>query len=156
MPRNFLFGENKLMNLLTNQRPVPGRVRWLQWGAALAGVAVLAGCAGLGKPKDPQTIVAERSLAYWQARVDGNVAKAYGFTSPGYRAIKTQEQFRRAYGTPPAVDDLEAGKAQCEADRCEFNIKFKAQLPMAKGAVVPMGMQEVWIREDGQWWLFLE
>lgn len=143
------------MKILTNfsaQRAA----RWMQWGAGLACAAVLAGCAAPGKPKDPETIVAERSLAYWKARVDGDVAKAYGFTTPAYRAVKTQEQFGRAYGTAPAVNKLEPGKVQCEADRCEINVLFTAQLPMLKGTGVPMGVKDVWVLQDGQWWLFLE
>lgn len=56
----------------------------------------------------------------------------------------------------PSVENLEPGQARCEADRCEFNMKFTAQLPMLKGTGVPMGMKEVWVREDGQWWIFLE
>ena len=76
-----------------------GRVR-LPWGVAVMAGLMLAACATTGgvTTESPLEVkraaVTERAKARWQAIIDGDVAKAYGFLSPGSKAVTSLESYQ--------------------------------------------------------------
>lgn len=143
------------MNKLTKNSVAP-RAPWLRWGAAMAGAVVLAGCAAVQNTQTPEVAVTQRSNDFWKARMAGEVAKAYAFTSPGYRAVNDQEKYRLDHGVIPALKGGEIASVTCEQERCEVRKDFTTSTPMMRGARIPISIGEVWIKEDGQWWLFVQ
>lgn len=121
----------------------------------LALVGVLSGCAHL-RHQSSEDAVRQRSDAFWAARMSNDVAKAYQYTSPSYRQINDVERFRRDYAGIPMVNRREIASVHCneEQARCVLKQKFEAALPMMKGTLVPVYADEIWVREDGQWWIF--
>jgi len=116
---------------------------------AVAGVlVVLAGCAGLaGKPEDR---VKERAQARWDALLKGDLQTAYGYYSPGSRAVMDFKSYeasiRKGFWKAATVDSVTCPAAQrCEAVETieyEFN-----------GRRTRSPLTETWIEEDGNWWL---
>ncbi|MFG0607779.1 hypothetical protein [Delftia sp. WSY_14] len=139
----------------STKHAVPSRPHWLTWGLGLACAAVLAGCASMGSTT-PEEAVTQRSNAFWKARMAGDVPKAYAFTSPGYRAVNDQERYRLDHGVIPALKGGEITSVTCEQERCEVRKDFTTSTPMMRGARIPISIGEVWIKEDGQWWLFVQ
>lgn len=143
------------MNKLTKNSPAP-RASWLRWGVAMAGAVALVGCATVQSTQSPEAAVTQRSNDYWKARMAGEVAKAYAFTSPGYRAVNDQEKYRLDYGVIPALKGGEIASVTCEEARCEVRKDFTTSTVMMRGTRIPIAIGEVWIKEDGQWWLFVQ
>ncbi len=104
----------------------------------------------------PEEAVTQRSNAFWKARMAGELAKAYAFTTPGYRAVNDQEKYRLNYGVFPSVKGGDLVSVTCEPLRCEVRKNFTTSAPMMPGVSIPIAMSEVWIKEDGQWWLFVQ
>ena len=71
--------------------------RKLGISAVAAGAMLVAGCASM-EPAKPEEIVAKRSQAFWNARAEGRVDKAYALTSPAYRKVHTLEEFQKLFG----------------------------------------------------------
>lgn len=132
---------------------------------AAAAMAVLtAGCASLASGNTPEKIVEKRSEAYWKARFAGDAAKAYGYVTPGYRALHDERAYALAYGAVPNLRDPEVLSIKCEGaqdesqkevQRCVLRKQFTASIPMTAKGTAPIAMDEIWLKEDGNWWLFL-
>lgn len=131
--------------------------------AAVVAVAGLTGCASLMSGGSPEQIIEKRSAAYWQARFSGDVAKAYSYMTPGYRALNDQRKYALSYGAAPNLRDPQLISVECaEADgqakdsvqRCVLRKEFSTQMPLIGQGAIPIAMSETWIKEDGQWWLF--
>ena len=75
------------MTLNTLQRAAGAVSRRGLPAAALLALAVLGGCAAF-EPKTPEQAVAERATQYWQARIQGDMGKAYSLLTPAYRAVR--------------------------------------------------------------------
>ena len=140
---------------------------------ALAFVAALVGCtatapvgstASTASVQDnasantPQGQIRQRSTEFWQARQRNDVAAAYSYTSPSYRKVHDQEFFRVHYSGIPVVVSREIVDVQCDAalQRCILQNKYMVSPPMMGGGMVPVYGKEVWLQEDGQWWIFRE
>lgn len=133
-------------------------------------MAVLAGCAHLASDSTPEQAVQQRSAGYWKARLSGDIAKAYGYMAPGYRALNDEKKYGLAYGAVPNLSGGEVVSVNCDGgaakpekqaeaqvtQRCVLRKQFTTTLPMSGNVEVPIAMNETWIKEDGQWWLFLE
>lgn len=121
----------------------------------LAISAAVVGCAQMPS-RSNEDVITQRSNAFWDARMKNNVAEAYKFTPPSYRQIKDVESFRVDYAGIPMVDRREVVSVACEEaqDRCVLKQKFEVTPPMLRGTKVPVYADEVWIREDGQWWIY--
>lgn len=143
------------MNMLTKFSEVT-RARWPRWGSALVCATVLAGCANLGGTQKPEEVVLQRSNDYWKARMAGEVAKTYAVTTPSYRALNDQEKFRLKYGAVPILKGGEVISVTCEEARCEVRKSFTTSTPLMTGARIPIAISEIWVKQDGQWWLFVE
>lgn len=140
---------------------------------ALAFVAALVGCtatapvgstASTASVQDnasantPQGQIRQRSTEFWQARQRNDVAAAYSYTSPSYRKVHDQEFFRVHYSGIPVVASREIVDVQCDdaLQRCILQNKYMVSPPMMGGGMVPVYDKEIWLQEDGQWWIFRE
>ena len=140
---------------------------------ALAFVAALVGCtatapvgstASTASVQDnasantPQGRIRQRSTEFWQARQRNDVAAAYSYTSPSYRKVHDQEFFRVHYSGIPVVASREIVDVQCDdaLQRCILQNKYMVSPPMMGGGMVPVYGKEIWLQEDGQWWIFRE
>lgn len=140
---------------------------------ALAFVAALVGCtatapvgstASTASVQDnasantPQGQIRQRSTEFWQARQRNDVAAAYSYTSPSYRKVHDQEFFRVHYAGIPVVVSREIVDVQCDdaLQRCILQNKYMVSPPMMGGGMVPVYGKEIWLQEDGQWWIFRE
>ena len=140
---------------------------------ALALVAALVGCtatapvgstASTASVQDnasantPQGQIRQRSTEFWQARQRNDVAAAYSYTSPSYRKVHDQEFFRVHYAGIPVVASREIVDVQCDdaLQRCILQNKYMVSPPMMGGGMVPVYGKEIWLQEDGQWWIFRE
>ena len=140
---------------------------------ALAFVAALVGCtatapvgstASTASVQDnasantPQGQIRQRSTEFWQARQRNDVAAAYSYTSPSYRKVHDQEFFRVHYAGIPVVASREIVDVQCDdaLQRCILQNKYMVSPPMMGGGMVPVYDKDIWLQEDGQWWIFRE
>ena len=121
------------------------------------GALTLAGCAAFA-PATPEQAVQQRATAYWKARVAGQVDKAYALSTPSYRKLRTEAQFKMQFGAGASVQDAEVTKVTCEAEKCTTQIKIsvKPALTGLKVGTIATHVDEIWVLEDGQWWHYQE
>ena len=138
------------MNSLSTQRDVNAGVfqgvARIIWALAL-GVA-MAGCVAV-TPRTPEEAVKARAQARWDALVKGDLKAAYGFLSPGSRAVTTQEAYgasiRTGFWKSAVVE-----RAACDAPQaCEAQVTIEYEF---QGKRVKTPLRETWIREGTDWW----
>lgn len=125
--------------------------------AVLVSAVTLAGCASMAVT--PEAIVKARATQQWQARIAGDLDTTYGFTTPSYRGVTPLPKYKGGFGDAVTLISAEVASVQCEAeDRCIVNTKVEAKPNLVLGKrVLPnftTYIDETWLREDGQWWLF--
>ena len=129
--------------------------RKLGISAVAAGAMLVAGCASM-EPAKPEEIVAKRSQAFWNARAEGRVDKAYALTSPAYRKVHTLEEFQKLFGNAFTLKGAEVVNVQCEREKCTARAKIEinpAFVGLKMGSIATH-LDEVWLLEDGQWWRY--
>lgn len=102
----------------------------------------------------------EQVQARSQQRLDllmaGNIEKAYGFSTPGYRETHSQAQFRADYAAGISrYVSADVKSASCEQDACTVMVGVRYKYASSIGAkpmVIERATQERWIRTEGQWW----
>lgn len=117
-------------------------------------ISVLTGCAAL-KPDTPEQAVQKRATQYWQARIAGQSDKAYALSTPSYRKVKTEAQFKGQFGSGVNVEGAEVASVACEAAKCTAKMKIgvrPALVGMKELGVISTYVDETWLLEDGQWW----
>lgn len=139
------------MNQQSSPSPLHTPARSALLAAALA--ATLAGCAGL-PGGDATTVVQERAQTRWNALVAGQIDKAYTYTAPSFRAITPYDSYRSSFGSGASWLGAEVLDVRCEPERCEVDVRLRIQLPARSVGPVTTDAKEVWIRENGQWWLY--
>jgi len=120
----------------------------------LAAIA-LAGCATMATT--PEQAVSQRAAESWKARQAADYGKAYSFMPPSYRAVTPVETYKRSYGAAVQLTDVKVDKVVCEtADRCVATVRLEAKVLALRGKAPPVVTyyDEVWVRENAQWWLF--
>ena len=120
--------------------------------AIAATVALVAGCASLGT-QTPEKVVEKRATDYWKARMSANYEEAYKFSTPGYRKVRTAEQYKLQFGAGASVVDATVTKVECEAEKCDVQVRLgvKPAILRARLDKVETYMNETWRVEDGQW-----
>ena len=120
-----------------------------------AGSLWLAGCAAL-QPQTPEQIVAARAETRWKELIAGEFEKAWDYTQPGFRAVVKRERYSRRFQSGGQWTGVQIHSATCEAERCTVRLRMSAKVltPPFKGQEVATYMDEVWVREDGQWWYY--
>lgn len=124
------------------------------WMAAVMATALL-GCATA--PATPELAVREKATQIWQAKVAGDYNKAYTYMPPSYRAVTTVEGYRKTMGGAVKLLGAEVISVKCETqDKCLAEMKLEARAALARGTSAPIVtyFEEVWVRENGAWWLF--
>lgn len=143
---------------MPNRTNTPSRpsVRRLSLGLALGAFLTLAGCTSLSSAPPPEQ-VRQRATERWQALIAGDFKKAYTYNTPGFRAAVTPDGFRGRFGntgTWLAGDVLDVNcpeEAKCIA---KLRIDFKYTLSNRYGDKLTSVVEEIWLLEAGQWWVF--
>lgn len=142
------------MNNITAIRSLtlPPLRRWINLSLVCTAVA-LSGCASLS-PSTPQEIVQKRATDYWQARTTGQLDKAYALSTPSYRKLRNEAQFRSQFGGGASIETAEVSKVECEPEKCSVQMKLgvKPAIIGMNFGIVPIYIDEVWVLEDGRWW----
>jgi hypothetical protein len=125
--------------------------------ATILAAGAIWGCATVtSKPED---VVRDRAGQAWKALVAVDLEKSYGFLPPSYRALTSLDRYKRGFGGAVKWLGAEVASVKCETeDKCVAHMKVEVQ-PVVGGfrrQTVPLTnyFDEIWIREDGQWWLF--
>jgi hypothetical protein len=128
-------------------------------GAAMSAVvlsaAFLAGCATVGKPENPdEAAVKVRATARWEALAKGDFQAAYQFLPSSYRATSTLDDYRNRFGNAVVWLGAEPVSADCASERCMVMMNVEARM-LTRGRAgheFKSGVEETWVKEDGQWW----
>ena len=140
---------------IASNRPSPRRAAL----AALLATATLAlaACAGL-QPKTPEDVVRERSEARWDALIKRDFDKAYAFTQPAFRAVVKPDAYKQRFGSAGTWKGAQIHEATCEAARCTVRVRLTTAINIPRFArSIPEVVgyhDEVWVRDQGQWWFF--
>ena len=123
--------------------------------ALIAAGALLSGCASLHtKPEDAVT---QRATQRWQALLKGDIEKAYTYSAPGFRAVVDAASFRGRIGIAGRWHSAEVASVSCDTpERCKAVIKlqFSTLIPGFSKDRMTTHIDETWLLEDGQWWIF--
>ena len=117
----------------------------------------LAGCANL--QTKPEDAVAQRATARWQALIKGDMDTAYKYSTPGYRAVIDVNGFKGRTGILGTWLDAQVYKVECDQpDRCKvvLRLEFSTLIPGKSKLRMDTRLDETWLLEDGQWWIFLQ
>jgi hypothetical protein len=110
--------------------------------------AGIVSCAALDR-RTPQEIVKERSQARWDALVKSDLKAAYGYLSPGSRAVFTYEGYVGAI-KPGFWKSATVEKVICEAaDSCDVGARIEYEFMKRP---MQTSLKETWVRENGNWW----
>lgn len=134
------------------------RTAWRIFYAALPLCAAIAlsACASLGG-NDSEMQVRQRATERWQALVAGEFTRAYGYNTPSYRAVISADEFRNRNGGAVKREGSEVVAVKCpEATRClaTIRIDFRPLFGGRFGDKINTHIDETWLLEDGQWWVF--
>lgn len=117
-------------------------------------VLILAGsgCATMGA-KTPEDIVAQRSQARLDALLKGDLEGAWKYTSPTYRQRVTPGAYNANVAGAVNWTAAKVDRVECEEERCEVRYQLTYNLPQLKMENT-RPMNEVWIKSDGNWWIY--
>ena len=116
-----------------------------------------AGCASIGAPQPPEVVVKERASQRWQALVKYDMEAAYGFTTPAYRAVATAADYRQRMGSAVQWSGVEVVGVRCpDATKCIANVRVEAKPFLGRrfGDSIVTHVEETWLLQENQWWLF--
>jgi hypothetical protein len=122
-------------------------------------VFLLLGCAGVAPRSDSassaaassESQVSARAEARWQAMAAKDLDKAYEFLSPGSKAAFPLALFKgriRLLDWRPA----KARSASCDAEKCSVKLDVTFSNRRLRGEVTTV-VEEIWIKDVGNWWL---
>ncbi len=141
---------NQIAHVDLQPRRVKHLLKILTAGAL---ASVLAGCASL-QPL-PEDVVRKLATQRWQAVLSGKYDQSYELLSPAYRKLKTKEQYTVALLLASVQwKSAEVVRVECEAIKCVVTVKVVSQIRMPTFYKAPLvsGLEETWVKEDGQWW----
>ena len=137
---------------IPSQQPLHRRSLWLSLSAILA----ITACATLSNAP-PQEQVRQRATERWQALVAGEFSRAYGYSTPGFKAVVSPDGYRNRFGSAVTWLGSEVVKVDCpETKRCmaTLRIDIKPTLSRKIGDKISTHVDETWLLENGQWYFF--
>ena len=140
-------------------------VRNLTIAAAIA-AGFLAGCTPSPKveEKKPEEIVSARAAERWQELMQLDFEGAYAYLAPSVKTVLSADGFKRRYSLDPRQTKAPWTKAEVRSIVCTDNESCNVQvyvesvpnIPQFKGMVTSATIDERWIQQDGQWWLYIK
>lgn len=130
-------------------------VRRLSLLALVAAGALLSACASF--QTKPEDAVTKRANARWQALLKGDMVKAYTYSASGFRAVVDIEGFKRRTGIAGRWLGARVTNVSCDTPvRCKvvINLEFSTLIPGFSKDRMSTHIDETWLFEDGQWWIF--
>ena len=138
---------------------VTSALRGLAIPVALAVASTLVGgCASTGSlGKDSpaevkQAVVGKRAEERWQALIQRDFDRAYGYFSPASREVIRVSDFSQRMSQFP-YRAVKVDKVECEAELCTVSLTLTYDFPQMKMTNVPTPLQESWLIDGGQAWL---
>lgn len=122
--------------------------------SVVAAGLILAGCAATSMGGKPEDVVRQRATERAQAFVKGDLDRSYGLTAPSHRNLRTADAYKRSFG-PIRWDRAEVKEVECEPQRCKVALLVGVK-PLIRGRIgdtISVQFQEIWVLEDGNWWL---
>lgn len=116
----------------------------------------LTGCSGLDLNTPPEQVVRKLATHRWQALMSRDFEKAYEFSVPSYRQIRTAEYYRsKRQATPVQWLSAEVLVVECQKETCSVRIKLESKpiIPSQFKGTLQSGLDETWVFEDGRWWM---
>lgn len=116
---------------------------------ALLLTSLLAGCGTTGEPKSAEQRVQARAQERWDALVNGDIATAYRYFSPGSQAVTDFDAYRRTI-RPGFWKSVKVQQVNCAtAEACEARALVEYEF---RGSRISTPVTESWVRQDGNWW----
>lgn len=137
----------------------------------LSSAVALAGCATSGdrsapakaagtSDASPESILAERATTRWKLMIAGKAAEAYDYLSPGYRSLKTREQYAAdMQNRPVRWKGVRHQSVECPppGEYCDVTVEIDYEvtspLPGVGAVASKAPVTERWIVLDGVWYL---
>jgi len=122
------------------------------------GALEIAGCASVppgGLPAkeaaeaERVALVTKRAEERWALLIKGDVKAAYGYLSPGSRAVVSLERYEARTKTGH-FREIRIDRVSCEAEICKVRLFLTYDHRMMQGVVTPL--EESWVFEGGQAW----
>jgi hypothetical protein len=129
-------------------------MRAARWAPLLASL-VLVACAAVPQGT-PEEQVRQRASERWQALVAGDFAKAYTYSTPGFKAVVAadayKDRFRASWHGADVVQVSCAEPAKCTA-KVRIDMKYMVKSTHTDSRITTHA-DESWLLEDGQWSIF--
>lgn len=98
-----------------------------------------------------------RVLGRWEALMDKDFEKAYGYFSPAYRKLFPLRHYLSGTGSSVNWLSAEIKDSQHAGTRAEVRVivNYKLDFPMGQGddfGEIIKELEEIWLWVDGQWW----
>lgn len=128
--------------------------------AAIAAIS-LVGCATPGSSTGSvEQHVMARAQARWDAARAGQFEKSFAFTAPSYRAVTDVKLFRGVTAGAQGLVSANVVGVTCETEAsCAAKVRIEYYLPLGaarpKPEVVSNHFDEPWVKEEGEWWLYM-
>lgn len=140
--------------------------RLLRGAAITLALLALAACATPGQRPGavgaagpmPEEAVEQRAVKRWELLIDKQFEQAYDFLSPGYREVRSKEDYVKIMrGRPLQWTRVHFRKADCQADACSVDLEVHAEfeMPVLRAGTVETltVLTENWIFDGGTWYL---
>lgn len=127
---------------------------WIKVSACVVSFT-LVGCASL-RPA-PEETVRKLATQRWQSLLAGKFDQAYEFATPAFRKLRSVDFYRTNRSAVPVKwVSAEVLRVDCEPQRCVAKVKLITRpiMPGFNKLNLETALEEVWIEEDGQWWMF--
>lgn len=111
------------------------------------------GCSTLGVKKSDEEVVRDRAQARADALLKGDVEAAWKYTSPTYRQGVGVKAYAANVGGIGNWTHAEVDNVACEENRCDVQVMVTYSIKKFN-LENTRPLDEVWIKSDGQWWIF--
>ena len=121
-------------------------------------IAMLLTACASNPQQTPEQQVAQRAEARWKRLIAKDYQQAWEYLMPSYRNLVSPQDYGKRFGSAGAWTNAIIHEVICEPSVCKVKVRIttKIHVPLfaAKIPEVNTYVDERWVREDGQWWLY--
>ena len=107
--------------------------------------------------EDDETVLKRRVQEYWSYKVKGEWDKSYLYEWPEYREQVSLVKYISKNGRAPVKwegFELQEVWTSSNEGHVKLNKKYRYLIPQTQKAVFERGVEEKWVKIDGQWYHF--